>query len=136
MRKDLHHNVKTSPAINPAAAITGNGTTTGTIIDTADYDSLEFAFQSGVITDGSFACSLEHGDDSGLSDAAAVGAADLLGSNPTFAATDDNKCKRVGYRVGAKRYVRAKAVQSGATSGGFLACQAIQGGPKVAPVAE
>lgn len=134
MHRDTHSNIKTVPVINPAAAITGNGVTTGATIDTADFDSLEFAFQSGVLTDGAFAIALWAGDASNMSDEVLVTAAELIGSAPAFAATDDNVCKRVGYR-GPKRYVRPKATQSGATSGGFLACQAIQGHPRVAPVA-
>jgi hypothetical protein len=134
MRADLHNNVKVSPALSPAAAITGNATTTGLTIDTVDYDSLEFAIQTGTVTDGQWAIQVFHGDASNMSDEAQCSAADLLGSAPTMLATDDNVVKKVGYR-GSKRYVRIKAVQTGATTGGFLAAQAVQGHARVAPVA-
>lgn len=132
--KDLHNNIKVSPAINPAAIITGNGTTTGAIIDTQGFNSLEFAVQSGTITDGSFACTVFDSDAADMTGEAAAAAADLVGSNPSFAATDDNVVKKVGY-IGNKRYVRLKAVQAGATTGGFLAAQAIQGNARNSPVA-
>jgi hypothetical protein len=130
--KDLHNNVKLSPALNPGAAITGNATTTSAIIDTQGFESLEFAVQSGLITDGSFACTVYEGDAANMSDEAV--ATELLGAAPAFAATDDNAVKKVGYR-GSKRYVRLKVVQAGATAGGFLAATAVQGHARNAPVA-
>jgi hypothetical protein len=132
--KDLHNNLKLTPAINPAAAITANGTTTSATIDTQGFASLEFSCHSGAITDGTFTGTVYEGDASNMSDEAAVDAADLLGSAPAFAASDDNVVKKVGYR-GSKRYVRIKFVQAGATSGGFLAATAVQGHARNAPVA-
>jgi len=132
--KDIHNRIKTSPLINPAAAITGNGTTTSAIIDTQGFDATELVVQSGTITDGSFTGTVYEGDASNMSDEAAVAAADLLGSNPTFAAADDNVVKKVGY-IGNKRYIRIKLVQAGATSGGFLAGSAVQSDARNNPVA-
>lgn len=132
--RDLHHSVKASPAINPAAAITGNGDTNSAWIDTQGFGSTEFVFQSGVITDGTFATKLQDADAANQSDVADVAAAGLLGSAPAFAVDDDNKAKRVGY-IGTKRYVRAVVTQAGATSGGFLAATCVQGHPWSMPVA-
>lgn len=132
--RDLHNNIKITPCVNPAAAITGNGTTTGATIDTQGFESLEFVVQSGVMTDGSIAWTVYEGDASNMSDEASVAAADLIGTAPTTAATDDGVCEKVGYK-GNKRYVRIKGVQSGATSGGFVAAVAIQGHARNAPVA-
>lgn len=137
MTRDLHSNIKVSPEIDPAAIISGNGTTTGNTIDTVDYASLEFVFQSGAVTDGTFTITIYHGDASNMSDEAACSSTDLLGSAPTFVgatSADDSATKRVGYR-GSKRYVRAKAVQTGATTGGFFSAIAVQGHPRTAPVA-
>lgn len=131
--KDLHSKVKVSPAIDPAAIRTGNATTTSNTIDTDGFASLEFLIQSGVITDGAWAIQVWHGDASNMSDEAQCAAADLIGSAPSFAATDDSVTKRVGYK-GGKRYVRIKAVQSGATTGGFISAVAVQGNPLYAPV--
>lgn len=132
MQIDLDSVISPQAAINPGAAITGNGTTTSATIDRAGYEALEFIFQSGTITDGAFAVTLYEGSASNMSDEAAVAAADILGTQPSFAAADDNTVKRVGYK-GSKRYVRAKAVQSGATSGGILAAVAILAKPRFAP---
>lgn len=134
--QDLHSNVKVSRLISPAAAITGNGTTTSQTIDTLDYGSLELILTSGALTDGVLTGTVYHGDASNMSDEAACAAADLIGSAPTFdqgVGADANAAKRVGYR-GSKRYVRIKFVQTGATSGGFLSGVAEQGHPRVAPV--
>ena len=136
--RDLHSNIKVSPAIDPAVITAGNATLTSAIIDTAGYDSLEFAFCSGAVTDGTFTITVFEGDASNMSDEVAVtSSASLLGSAITFVgatAADDSAVKRIGYR-GNKRYVRVKAVQSGATTGGYLAAVAIQGAPMSAPVA-
>ena len=134
MRRDLHSNIKTSRGIDPAVITAGNATLTSAIVDTADYDSLEAVVMSGVITDSTFTCTVFHGDASDMSDEAACVAADLIGTAPVFVATDDSVTKRVGYR-GSKRYVRIKAVQSGATTGGYLASVFVQSHPRVAPVA-
>lgn len=132
--RDLHNNLNAARGISPAAIISANGTTTGQTIDVIEYGSVEFIFLAGAITDGTFTVTLYEGDESDMSDEAAVADADLLGTEPVFASTDDNTVKRVGYK-GNKRYVRAKVVQTGATTGGFLSCIVVQGHPKLAPVA-
>lgn len=133
--RDLHSHIKPMVSTAPAAAITGNGTTTGATIDKKDYDSVEFVLMSGTITDGTFTLTIYEGDASNMSDEAAVADADLIGTEAaaSFAATDDSVVKRIGYK-GAKRYVRAKLVQAGATSGGFISVVALLGHPKVMPV--
>ena len=132
--RDLHNNINGARGISPAAIISANGTTTGQTIDTVGFGSLEFLFLAGAITDGTFTVTIYEGDASDMSDEAAVADSDLLGTEPVFASTDDNLVKRVGYK-GSKRYVRAKVVQTGATTGGFLSCLVVQGHPKTAPVA-
>jgi len=92
--------------------------TVGAIIDTKDFEALEFLFASGTITDGAYAVKLQHGDDSGLSDSADVSAAEMLG-NADYALTDDDTAKRMGY-IGKKRYVRVVITSTGTSSGGTL----------------
>ena len=59
----------------------------GAIIDTLDYESLEYVIQAGVITTGTVSFVLEEGDDSGLSDAADVASAKLVyGTLPAIGA--------------------------------------------------
>jgi hypothetical protein len=132
--RDLHNNLKFSRAISPAAILSANGTTTGQTIDVVEFGSLEFAFLAGAITDGTFTVTVYEGDESDMSDEAAVADGDLLGTEPVFTSADANTTKKVGYK-GNKRYVRAKVVQAGATTGGFLSCLVVQGHPKTAPVA-
>ena len=132
--RDLHNNINGARLISPAAIISANGTTTSQTIDVTEFGSLELFFQSGVITDGTFTVTVYEGDASDMSDEAAVADADLLGTEPVFAATDDNVVKKVGYK-GGKRYVRAKVLQAGATTGGYLSAMAFQGHAHTAPVA-
>ncbi|NIS52141.1 hypothetical protein GWN42_14040 [candidate division KSB1 bacterium] len=133
MEYDLYNNVKAVNALNHQGPLT-NGTVAGVIIDTKDFESIVFVIQSATITDGTHTVKLEDGDDSGLSDAADVPAADLLGALPAFLAADDNAVKRVGC-VTKKRYVRLSIVTTGATTGGSLGATAVQGHPHSMPVA-
>lgn len=132
--KDLHNNIRVLPSINPAAAITGNGTTTGAIIDTQGFESVEHIVQSGTITDGTETFSVFEGDAANMSDETVVAAGDLIGAAPVFLATEDNVVKKVGYR-GAKRYTRIKGVGSGQTTGGFFSAIAALGNARNNPVA-
>lgn len=131
--RDLHNSIKASPALNPAA-ISSNTATNGAIIDLAGYESLEFVIVSGTLTDGTYTPSIIVGDASDLSDGAAATGSDLLGTiaGATFAATDDNKAKKIGY-VGNKRYARLTITTTGVTTGGTVGAVAIQGSPRSAP---
>lgn len=130
-------NIKVVPSTAPAAAITGNGVTTGATIDAKGFNALTFVVSTGVITDGTFTGQIFGGNASDMSDEVAVAAADLIGAAPAIATTDDGVCERVGVNLAAlrKRYYRLKLTQAGATSGGILSAQAILSQPSVAPVA-
>lgn len=128
------HNEATSRVGKTVAAITTNTTTTGAIIDTAQYESLEFYFISGTITDGVYTVQIFHGNDSGLSDAVQLTGEELLGSVVFSLAADSNKTKRIGY-VGKKRYVRVSIVSTGVTTGGTLGAVAVLGTPLHGPAA-
>ncbi len=80
-------------------------------------------------------CWWKDGDDSGLSDAAAVADADLLGTESAagFQFDDDNETRKIGYR-GSKRYVRLTITPTGNTSAALIAAVAIQTGARKAPV--
>lgn len=135
MEKELHNNIDDRMALNPAA-ITTDTTTAGIIIDTAGYESLEFLIIAKTITDGAYALKLEEGDDSGLSDAADVAAADVLGVLTGFVAADDNTVKRVG-SIGKKRYQRLSIVSTSTTTGvDIMSAIALLGHPQHAPVAQ
>lgn len=116
MRKDLHNHIKPAVAFNPAT-ISSSTTTAGNIIDTLGYGSVEFILTSGTRTDGTFTPLIEEGDDPALGDNVAVDDANLFGTEAGAALSASNSVKRVGYRVGNKRYVRLSYVSSGVTSG-------------------
>lgn len=131
---DLHSNVEVKPALTPRTISTATATA-GSIVDTNGFRSLEFVIASGTLTDGTYTPKLEAGDASDLSDAVEVTAAKgLLGTiaGATFAATDDNATKRLGY-VGGRRYVRLTITSATVTSGGTLAAVAVLGNPWVVP---
>lgn len=129
---DLHNEATSRVGLN-SAAITTNTTTSGAIIDTAHYESLEFYFLTGTITDGSYAVQIFHGNDSGLSDAAQLTGEEVLGSI-TIVAADDNVTRRIGY-VGKKRYVQLRVVSTGVTTGGTFGAVAVLGTPHHGPAA-
>jgi len=133
--RDLHHKIKVLPSIVPAAVKTANAVTTGATIDSAGLESVEHVMQTGVITDGTFTPAVFAGDESNMSDEAAVTSADeLIGTiaDATFAATDGSKTKKIGYR-GPKRYSRLKVTQASATTGGYISAVAILGDARSQP---
>jgi hypothetical protein len=122
-------------AISPIAARTDNTAIDSSIIDRRGYDSLTFGIAVGTNTDANatFAVTMVHGDDSGLSDSATVAAADIVGTTALAAWTfsDDAESRKIGYR-GSKRYVRITVTPSGNDSGNiFLAALAILGNPNI-----
>lgn len=123
--------------ISPVAAATDNTPIVSQIIDRAGYESLTWAILTGANTDAdaTFAVTMEHGDASNLSDAAAVAAPDLVGTLALagFTFGDDNETRKVGY-VGAKRYVRLTITPTGNAAGDiFLAAIAVLGNPANSP---
>lgn len=123
---DIHseHEVKT--LINPLTQTNSDTAIVSAILDLANYDAAEIVLHIGALTDAdaTFAIAFEDGNDSGLSDAAAVGEADRIGAFAAFTFAADNTIQQVGYR-GAKRYVRLTVTptnnNSGAASLGALA---------------
>lgn len=133
--RDDKNNLKISNALNPQA-ITSDTTTAGAIIDTANFDSLTFAITSGTLTDGTYTVLIEDDTASNMGTAAAVADAYLIGTEAlaSFAASEDNTTKKIGY-IGNKRYVRLSIVSASTSSGGLMSAVAIQGCPAEAPVA-
>lgn len=112
-----------------ASGTVQTGTTNGVAVDTGVYANnfrdVLFVIHSGTLTDGSYAVTVEESDASG-SGYAAVDSGRVLGSLPTFAATDDNVWNSFGVRP-TKRYVRVVVTATGATTGGVLAATAVLG---------
>jgi photosystem II stability/assembly factor-like uncharacterized protein len=133
MRRTLY-NIARAQATLAIAART-DGTVNGSTVDLHEnLDASRSAMLivvAGAITDGSHAITLEESDDG--SAWATVAADDLQGTAPTLTGTDDDAVSEVGY-VGSKRYLRAVAATSGATSGGTFGAVILRGFPRRQPI--
>lgn len=123
---DLHNGLVYEKGYAPVAAAVADNTAMATgIIDTQGYTELEFVILTGTLEDANatFAVTLEHGDDSGLSDTAAPAAAQLVGTttDASFTYAADGVTKKIGYICGAKRYVRLTVTPSANTGNAPLA---------------
>lgn len=123
-RYDLHNYIKASRGLSPVAATTDNTAYVSEIIDTAGALATEFVWLAGSIADAdvTFTLLVEDGDDSGLSDNAAVADAQLLGTeaNGKPLLSSDNKVGKIGY-IGNKRYVRVTITPASNSGNIFLA---------------
>lgn len=125
MKKELFHDALPALSIYP---VDQTGANSGdAIIDTQGYEGALIICMSGALTvDTVFA--LEHGDDSGLSDAADVPDAQLVGTEPTLLAATDNEIKSFAY-IGGKRYLRVKT----SAGSGLIAGVIVLHNPRHAP---
>lgn len=116
--RDIHNEIEARVAKGVVRQTDADTAIVSNIIDTANYNSLEFLIITGDLTDTNvvIATTLHHGDDASLTDAAVVPAAERAGDLPAFVAGDDNVVKKVGY-VGGKRYVRLTLTPTGNDSG-------------------
>lgn len=121
--RDLHNNIDGGSALTPRN-VAANGTINGDSVDLRGYMAAEFLILSGTVTDGTHAVNVQHSDD-GTAWVEVV-AADILDAEPSFAATDDNTLKQVGY-IGPKRFCRIQLVSSGVTTGGFFGAVVAKG---------
>ncbi len=121
MNKDLYPYISFEGAKLYTAAHDGDN-----IVDMAGYEEALVLVAAETLTDGGFVFELKEGDNSALSDAAAVADADLVGGGPTagdkeptFAATEDDTPKWFYYK-GGKRYLRLdlKTVTGTPSTGG------------------
>lgn len=106
--------------------ISSNTTTVGETIDSALYESLEFAIMSGTRTDGTYTPQLFAGDASNMSDEAQVTGDDILGTISAISASDTivkfGTCSK-------KRYFRVKIVSTSVTTGAPVSGVCIKGDP-------
>lgn len=132
MPRDLSSEIKCSRGISPTAAVTDNTAFVSQIVDTQNYDSTVFVGQLGSVADAdvTFTVLVEDGNDSGLSDNAAVADAYLIGVEAMGLQYDsDNKTFKIGYK-GLKRYVRVTITPANNTGNIFLAGVWVQGHPR------
>lgn len=134
--RDLMNNIHLAGA---NAAVTSDLTAVVSgIVDTQGFDSATFAIVLGTLadTDATFVVLVEDGDDSGLSDNAAVADAQLIGTEAlaafTFAA--DQGARKIGYR-GAKRYLRCTITPVANTGSAPIGVVCILAHPSQAPTA-
>jgi hypothetical protein len=125
MTHTAHNNTLAVKALQSGTVQTGatNGIAVDLGVFSNNFRDVDFHILSGTLTDGSYAVTVEESDSSG-SGFAAVDSSRVLGSLPTFAATDDNVLNSVGVRP-LKRYVRIVVTATGATTGGVLAAIAV-----------
>ena len=137
--RDLYNNIEVVRAESPiATAQTDNTAIVTEIIDMRGFKSCVFVVLLGTLADAAFTTVflMEDGDDSGLSDAAAVADAQI---DPTeviaaFDQADDDLVRKIGY-VGEKRYVRLTITPSDNTGALPIAIVAIMGDADQRPTA-
>ena len=126
MRHSMYNTVRAQPTLK--VALRGAGTVHGDGVDlNQNLDACESAMaviHTGTMTDGSVAITLEHSDDN--STYTTVSGAELQGTAPTIAASDDDKVYELGY-LGHKRYLRVSAVTTGGSTGGTFGATIIRG---------
>lgn len=129
--QDQYHDASGVSALD-SQTISTDTTTTGNTVDLLGFKACTFYIQSGTLTDGAYTTKLQESDDA--SAWADVAAANQMGA-PTFAATDDDTVKRIGY-AGKKRYCRLAIVSASTSSGGVFSAVAVKGAPEHMPVAD
>lgn len=129
--------------INPKRVISpvsvaDNTAQVGQIIDRAGFETLTYVIATGSLADAdaTFAVTIDEGDASNLSDAAAVAAADLIGTTTlaSFTFASDDKCFKLGYK-GNKRYTRLTITPSANASAAVICAVAILGDAMSQPTA-
>ena len=136
--KDLHHNLLPKVSLPAAAYTKAGGAVLGTVIDLQGYDGALIEGFSGALGAqvNAYELELQHSDAAG-SGFAAVDAADIIGTEPTFdqALSESDTVKTFSY-IGAKRYLRVdlKAPTGAGTGSGVVGANIILGFPRHAPV--
>jgi hypothetical protein len=134
MRQSLYNVARAKATLT--VALRTNGTVNGTTVDLNENKdasrSAMLVVHTGTITDGSHAVILQESDDN--SAWSTVAAADLQGTAPTIASTDDDTLFELGYK-GSKRYLRASVTTSGATTGGTFGATILRGFTRRTPIA-
>lgn len=136
MMKDGMNNMRVERLFDPVASAGSDTAWVSEIIDLANSESLTLILQLGAIpdTDATFVCLVEDGNNSALSDNAAVADAFLIGTEAGMAPlfSDDNTSFKIGY-LGPKRYVRLTVTPSNNTSATLYGGLAILTGSRKGP---
>lgn len=128
--KNLVSTVKILSAVTITAGAAGTSAINSSIIDTKGFRGLCFVVMVGAVVAGAVTSfKVQHGDDSGLSDAA-----DVATTNQTIADTGDDLVKYVDMGTLRKRYYRL--VFSRATQNATVAAVALLYSATDAPVTQ
>lgn len=134
--RDLHNNL--DPNGSATSNLSDNTAVVSGIVDLQGYEGVEFFIVTGTLADvdATFTTLLEEGDDSGLSDAAAVADIDLLGTEAlaSFTFADDDSIFKLGY-IGTKRYVRLTVTPANNTGAAPITILPVRGRPHDAATA-
>lgn len=137
MRRSVYSHVRAVPTLAVAArTATANGATVDRALSGASGTNEWFAtamllVHAGAMTDGTHDVTLQDSDDG--TTWATVAGKFLQGAVPSLSGTSDDKVFEVGY-VGHRRYLRAVATVTGATSGGTYGAVLLLGDPQFAPI--
>ncbi|MFF9215624.1 hypothetical protein [Streptomyces viridosporus] len=130
--RDAYAHITARPTLAVTArTATANGTSVDRAGGGALYQDAAIVVHTGTITDGTHAIDVQESDDNSTWNS--VPADQLQGSKPSIVAADDDKLFVIGYK-GIKRYLRAVATVSSATTGGTYGAVVLLGNPRVAPV--
>lgn len=134
MRRSVYNECVARPALTQATRTNGaaNGITVDRHYNNNAFRSAMFVVQTGAITDGSVAVTLQDSPDG--TTWTNVDASNVQGTLPTIANSDDDKTFEIGY-IGPQRYVRLVATTSGATSGGVFGAVCVMSGARRRPAA-
>jgi len=135
--RDVMNNIHpTGIAATGVITVTDNTAVVSGIVDRQGFDALAFLIASGTLADAdaTFTVLVEDGDESNLSDAAAVDDAYLNGTEAlaSFTFAEDASVFKIGY-VGPKRYVRCTVTPASNTGSAPLAIIGLLGNPAHAP---
>lgn len=137
--RDLMNNIHpTGIAATGVITVTDTTAIVSGIVDKQGYDSCAYVIATGTLADvdATFTVLIEEGDNSALSDAAAVADADLLGTEALagFTFAEDANAFKIGY-VGSKRYTRCTVTPAANTGSAPIAIVGLLGNPNYAPTA-
>lgn len=127
--RDLVNNIHSTQVLDPQVATDATVLVTDTM-DTQGFSSLAFIVVLGTLAATAVTGTVEvyHGDESDMSDEAAVEDKDLNGTEALagFTQADDGVTRKIGY-VGSKRYVRVKITPTSNDANLPISVVAIQG---------
>jgi hypothetical protein len=142
--RDFINRIQVKKAITPVV-VTDNTAQVSSIIDRLGYESAAFIIALGTLSDADTTAVvlLEEGDNSALSDAAAVADADMISQStsttPELAAgfqfDDDTEVRKIGY-IGTKRYLRLTVTPSANTGNIPIAAVALLANATMQPVVQ